>query len=167
VAELIIRVARREDAASLADALLEWGRQYTEVDPEAFQVPEADGLAASLEEQLVAKPDDNALWLVAERGKLLVGYIQAQIWRPFEGAERHIMRDASETILKVDALFVSARERRAGVGTALMDAAESWGKERGASRAVVISYPHSPTAVPFYEERMRYERMTIGFSKPL
>lgn len=166
MAGLIIRDAGREDAADLAEALLEWGHQYAEMDPTAFRVPEADGLAATFEEQLLAEPDDDALWLVAERGEHLVGYIQAQIWRPWQG-ERQIMREASETILKIDALFVSDRERRAGVGTALMNAAEAWGKERGASRAVVISYTHSPTAVPFYEERMRYERMTIGFSKGL
>jgi GNAT superfamily N-acetyltransferase len=167
VTELIVRDAAREDAQALAEALLEWGRQYAELDPSAFRVPEAQGLAAKFEEQLLAEPDDDALWLVAERGNHLVGYIQAQVWRPSEGAEQQIMRDASDTILKIDALFVTDRERRAGVGAALMEAAESWGSERGATRAVVISYAHSPTALPFYEGKMRYERTTIGFSKPL
>jgi GNAT superfamily N-acetyltransferase len=166
VTKLIVRDAAREDAQALAEALLEWGRQYTELDPSAFRVPEAEGLAAMFEEQLIAEPDDDALWLVAVRADRLVGYIQAQLWPPSE-AEQQIMRDASDTILKIDALFVTDRERRAGVGAALMEAAESWGSERGATRAVVISYAHSPTAVPFYEGKMRYERTTIGFSKPL
>ena len=137
------------------------------MDPTAFRVPEPDGLARGFEEQLLCEPDDDALWLVADRAEHLVGYIQAQLWRPSQGAERQIMRDASETVLKIDALFVIDGDRRAGVGAALMDAAEAWGKERGASRAVVISDAHSPTSVPFYEDRMRYERMTIGFSKSL
>ncbi len=96
VDELIIRDAVREDAADLAEALLEWGRQYAEMNPRAFQVPEPDGLAARFAEQLVAEPDDDALSHIAERDKHLVGYIQALVWRPSEGAERQIMREASK-----------------------------------------------------------------------
>jgi hypothetical protein len=47
------------------------------------------------------------------------------------------------------------------------DAAERWGRDRGATRAIVISYANSPSSVPFYEDRMGYERHTIGFLKPL
>ena len=77
------------------------------------------------------------------------------------------MREVAETVLKVDALMVIEDERRTGVGTALMEAMEAWAKERGASQVVVISYAHSPTSVPFYEEGMRYARKTIGFWKQL
>jgi GNAT superfamily N-acetyltransferase len=167
VDELVIRDARTDDASSLANALAEWGRSYADMDPAEFRVPETDGLVERFEEQLRAERDDDSLWLVAERAQQPVGYIQAQVWRPWQGAERQIMREVSETVLKIDAVMVSETARRTGVGTALMEAAEALGLDRGASQAVVISYAHSPTAVPFYEERMGYARKTIGFSKPL
>jgi len=49
----------------------------------------------------------------------------------------------------------------------LMSAAERWGRDRGATHALVISYANSPSSVPFYEDRIGYERHTIGFLKPL
>lgn len=165
--ELVIRNARSDDARSLSDALVEWGRYYADIDPTAFRVPETNGLVGWFEEQLRDERDADTLWLVAERDHQLVGYIQAQVWRPWTDAERQIMREVSETVLKIDAVMVSETARRTGVGTALMEAAEAWGLDRGASQVVVISYAHSPTSVPFYEERMSYARTTIGFSKPL
>ena len=165
--ELLVRGVRIDDASDLAEALREWGRDYVELDAEAFRVPDAEGLVGWFEEQLREERDDDVLWLVAERERQLVGSIQAQVWRPSTDADRQIMRDASESLLKVDALMVTATARRDGVGTALMEAAEAWGTARGATRAVVISSAHSPTSVPFYEDRMGYTRATIGFSKRL
>ena len=48
-----------------------------------------------------------------------------------------------------------------------MKAAEAWGKERGATRAIVIASLSSPAVVGFYENRMKYDRKTVGFSKEL
>jgi GNAT superfamily N-acetyltransferase len=77
------------------------------------------------------------------------------------------MREVQERTLKIDSLMVLDRERRSGVATALMRAAERWGFDRGASRAVVVaSLAHAP-AVSFYEARMGYERRSLGFAKPL
>jgi hypothetical protein len=53
-----------------------------------------------------------------------------------------------------------------GIGRALIDAV-AWGRERGASEVVVISYAFSPTSVPFHEEDIGYDRKTIGFRKSL
>ena len=165
--ELLIRDVRIDDAPVLAEALREWGREYEEIDVQAFRVPDAEGLIEWFQEQLREERDDDVLWLVAERARELLGYIQAQVWRPSPDANRQIMRDASETLLKIDALMVTAAARRDGVGTSLMEAAEAWGDARGATQAIVISSAHSPTAVPFYEDRMGYARTTIGFSKRL
>ena len=41
----------------------------------------------------------------------------------------------AEPILKVDSITMIEEERGAGIGTALMSAAETWGRDRGASRA--------------------------------
>jgi GNAT superfamily N-acetyltransferase len=165
--EIGIRAARVDDADGLADAWREFGRYYADIDPERFRVPDEDGLPEWFASKLNDDRGDDTLWLVAERGEQIVGFVQAQVWPPAEDADRHLMRDVSEPILKVDSIMVVEGEREAGVGTQLMSAAERWGKDRGATRAVVISYAHSPSSVPFYEVRMGYERNTIGFFKPL
>ena len=167
MADLEIRAARVDDADGLADAWRAFGRYYADIDPQLFRVPEAEGLPAWFDSRLREDRGDDTLWLVAERDGRVVGFVQAQIWPPAEDADRHLMREVSEPILKVDSIMVMADERGAGIGTALMSAAETWGRERGATRAVVISYANSPSSIPFYEERMGYERHTVGFLKPL
>jgi hypothetical protein len=48
-----------------------------------------------------------------------------------------------------------------------MRAAESWGRDRGARVARLGTYAHSPVSVPFYENRMGYQRRAIIFQKKL
>ncbi len=162
-----IRTARAGDAAALADRWGEFGSEYVDLDPGQFQVPSPEGLVAWFASRLDEDKGDDALWLVAERNSRLVGFIEAQIWRPSEDADRQLMRESGETVLKVDSLMVSDVERRRGVGTSLMDAAEEWARARGATGAVVIASVRSSPAVEFYEARMGYERMTVGFRKSL
>jgi GNAT superfamily N-acetyltransferase len=162
-----IRGATIDDASSLADAWTQFGRYYSELDPRQFRTPDADGLSAWFAARLDEDRDDDFLWLVAERDRALVGFVEAQIWRPAEDARRQLMREADEPILKVDSIMVVEEARSLGVGTALMRAAEAWGRGRGATRSVVVSYAHSPSSVPFYEDRMGYERNTVGISKKL
>jgi len=45
--------------------------------------------------------------------------------------------------------------------------AEAWGRDRGAHVARLGTYAHSPVSVPFYENRMGYERRAIIFQKNL
>lgn len=104
---------------------------------------------------------------MADHGGEVIGFIQAEIWRPADDADRQLMREVAEPILKVNSLMVLEDERGAGVGTALMKAAEAWGRERGATRAIVIASLRSPAVVGFYENRMRYDRKTVGFRKEL
>lgn len=162
-----VRPVRQQDAASLTELWIEFGRYYAELDPIQFQVPADDCLADWFRRRLSDPGGADALWLIAERGQRVVGAIQAQIWRPSEDAEHQIVREVGHVVLKIDSIVVTGSERRGGIGRALMDAAEDWGRERGASEAVVISYAFSPTSVPFYEEGVGYDRKTIGFWKSL
>ena len=160
--ELILRTAESIDAAALADAWREFGASSVDLDPAQFRVPDSEGLVEWFADRLGQDLGDDALWMVAERNEQLIAFVEAQIWRPAAGADRHIMRDLGEVVLKVDSLMVRAADRRSGVGQSLMSSVEQWGRSRGATRAVVIAYGNSPSAVPFYEERMSYRRRPSG-----
>lgn len=165
--DIEIRAARPGDALGLADAWGAFGRDYAALDPGQFVVPDAEGLASWFEARLGRELGDDATWLVAERDDRVIGFVQAQIWRPAEDADRQLMREMTEPILKIDSLMVLEEARRSGLGERLMRTVERWGQERGATRAVVIASVASAPAIAFYEERMEYERRTIRFSKPL
>jgi GNAT superfamily N-acetyltransferase len=62
---------------------------------------------------------------------------------------------------------VEGSYRRRGVGAQLLRAAEAWGRDKGAVRAVLTTYHASPLSVPFYEQGMGYERRSIVFEKRL
>jgi GNAT superfamily N-acetyltransferase len=166
-AHLSIRPATLGDAAALARLWLEFGRYYCDLDPVQYQVPREDGLVEWFRELLQERTDDDVTWLVAEATEGLVGSIQARIWPPSPDADRWLVREVGEVVLKIDPLIVTETERRRGIGRELMSAVEEWGVDRGASQAVVISAVGSPTSVPFYESGMAYLRKTIGFWKPL
>ena len=163
--EFAIRPARAGDGASLADAWIEFGREYAVLDPVHFKVPEEH--EEWVESDLNTERSDDEVWLVAERDERFVGYVQAKIDRPAEDAGRQVLRDLGEPVLKVTALLVVEDQRRVGVGTALMGAIEEWAKRRGATRAFLTTYRGSPTAVPFYEKRMGYQPKSLGFWKQL
>jgi GNAT superfamily N-acetyltransferase len=162
-----IRDADSGDAEALANLWIEFGGYYEEIDPPQFRTPDEEGLSTWLRTRVEEGRTNEAIWLVAEREGDLVGSIRAQIWPPSEHANRELIRDEGEFVLRVDALVVTEDERRKGIGKALMDAVERWAKERGATVAFVVSYAHSPTSVPFYEDGMGYARKTIGFWKRL
>ena len=64
--EVVVRPARAGDGADLARGWTDAGRYYAELDPDAFQVPAADGLARWLEELLRRPRSADQLWLVAD-----------------------------------------------------------------------------------------------------
>jgi GNAT superfamily N-acetyltransferase len=165
--EVRIRAAEPDDAEGLAHLWTEFGRYYEDIDPVQFRAPGGKGLATWFHTRVEEGRTDDAIWLVAESEGQLVGFIHAQIWPPSEDANRQLIRDDGEFVLRVDSLVVTEGERRKGIGKTLMDAVERWAKERGASVSFVVSYAHSPTSVPFYEDGMGYARKTIGFWKRL
>ncbi len=162
--EITIRPVRRGDGDALARCWIEFGRYYAVRDPARFRVPRADGLAQWFEGR-IGRP--HGLWLVAERAERVVAFVEAEVWPRADDAEHQLMRESTEPVLKVSSLFVSERVRRRGIGRSLMEAAEAWGKEEGAACAVVVAIADSPSAVPFYTDRMGYGRNTVGLWKAL
>lgn len=162
-----MRPARPGDGADLARGWLDGSRYYTALDPERFQEPEGDGLAEWFEELLTRPRSEDELWLVAEVDGVVVGTVNAVLQRPIDTAARQVLRSLGTIRLLVEALGVEADYRRQGIATMLMEAAEQWGRERGARLASLDTWTGSPISVPFYERRMGYERVSIVFEKRL
>jgi GNAT superfamily N-acetyltransferase len=161
-----IRPACPGDGVAVARAWLSAAAYYADQDPGHFQLPRADGLAESWD--LAAGRDEaDTLRLVAEIDGQVVGWLIARIEPPQADAAAQLAREHGWTRLAVDALIVDRQHWRQGAGAALLEAAEHWGRARGAQIARLDTYAHSQVSVPFYEDRMGYQRRAIVFQKPL
>jgi GNAT superfamily N-acetyltransferase len=163
---VLVRAARSGDGAGISRAWLSAAAYYADLDPEHFQVPTAEGLAESWDSDL-GRDSGDSLQLVAESGGQVVGWLAARIELPEGNAAAQLTREHAWIRLVVDALIVHRAYWRRGAGTALLEAAEAWGRAQGARVVRLDTYAHSPVSVPFYEERMSYRRRSIEFQKRL
>ena len=161
-----IRPPRPGDGQGMARVWLSAGAYYADLDPAHFQVPSTEGLAESFEADIGPGGED-ALRLVAELDGLVAGWLTARIERPSARAAYQLVRELGWTRLFVDAVMVDQALWRQGIGTALLEAAESWGRDRGADVVRLNTYPGSAVSVPFYERHMGYQQRSILFQKPL
>jgi GNAT superfamily N-acetyltransferase len=161
-----VRVPRPGDGAGMARVWLSAATYYADLEPGYFQVPPGEGLTESFEAALGTAGED-ALMLVAELDGRVAGWLTARIERPAPSAARQMVREHGWTRLFIDALLVDQAVWREGAGTALLTAAEAWGRDRGADMVRLDTYADSPVSVPFYEQRMGYQRRSIVFTKPL
>src|SRR5215467_9646009 len=158
-AEITVRARRPGDGEELARSWLDAGRYYAELAPETFQIPETDGLVEHLE--LGSAPGDEPDTL------RVVAAATGRIERPLDSARYQLQRQFSETRLMVDVVVVDEAFRRQGVGARLMAALENWGRERGATVALLDTYPESALSLPFFQERMGYRRRSVRLIKQL
>lgn len=161
-----VRPARPGDGDGMAHAWLSAAEYYTGLDPEHFRVPAAEAQAGAFEDRLRQR-GDGALLLAAELGGQVVGWLSARLEPPHPAAASQLVRELGWTRLAIDALVVDRAAWRHGAGTALLTAAEAWGREHGAEVARLDTYSGSPVSVPFYEDRMGYQRRAIVFEKRL
>lgn len=162
-----IRPSESRDAEALARIWVQNCQYYADLDPDSFQVPNPDGLVEWFESFLGKAREDTELSLVAIVDDEVVGSLEASIQEPVENADRQMLRELGERRLFVNHMGVAQERWRSGVGTALMKAAEAWGKQHGARRSALDTYIDSPVSVPFYERRLGYKRHSINFRKPL
>jgi GNAT superfamily N-acetyltransferase len=159
-----VRPARSGDGAGISRAWLSAAAYYAGLDPEHFQVPEAEGLADGWDNRF-DRPDDDSLQLVAEVDGQVVGWLWARIQPPGPNASAQLTREHGWTRLVVMSLIVDRGHWRGGAGTALLEAAEAWGRAQGAQVASLDTWAYSPVSVPFYEDHLGYQRRSITFQK--
>jgi GNAT superfamily N-acetyltransferase len=164
---MVIRDARAGDGAGCARAWSDAGRYITTIDPVIGQVPEAAGLAEWFEAACASARGPEELWFVAECDGEVVGFVQAVIDPPTAYPHWQLQRDLASSRLVIDSLAVVEEQRRSGVGTELMTAVEHAGRSRGAAVATLDTNLRSFLSMPFYEDRMGYQRHAVIFRKQL
>jgi GNAT superfamily N-acetyltransferase len=163
---VMVRTPRPGDGARMARVWLSAAAYYAALDPGHFQIPPEDGLAESFEASLGTGGEDE-LMLVADLDGRVAGWLTARVEHPAPGAARQMTREHGWTRLHIDALMVDQVVWHRGAGTALLTAAEEWGRGRGAQVVRLDTYADSPVSVPFYERHMDYRRRAVVFQKPL
>ena len=128
---IAVRAPQPGDGSGMARVWLGAAAYYADLEPGYFQVPAGEGLAESFEAAFGTVGED-ALMLVAELDGQVAGWLTARIERPAPGAARQMVREPGWTRLFIDALLVDQAVWREGAGTALLTAAEAWGRDRGA-----------------------------------
>jgi GNAT superfamily N-acetyltransferase len=164
---LTIREARDDDAAGIARLGQENSGYYVQLAPELFRLPDEEGLVEFIENDREWREGPENLALVAEDDGAIAGYLEASLQRPDETARWQGQRDLSEIRLFINFVGTADAYKRHGVATKLVQAAEEWGRERGAVVALCDTFIESPLSVPFWERRMGYERRAIIFRKRL
>ena len=155
-----VRPAIPSDGPAIAEIHREKAGYYAELAPELFKQPEEESLLAFIEPG-PADNDRTHLFAVAEREAGVVGYIYAELSVPTEADRFHCIADLTETRLFINALSVSQATWRQGVATELVEAAEAWGRERGAISVFCDTWPSSPVSSPFWTQRIGYETRSV------
>lgn len=163
---MTVRAARLGDGEALTRIHRDMAAYYADLAPHHFQTPTLDGFAEELDAE-AGSTDDATLHLVAEVDGEVVGALVARLLPPEEGAARQIETDLGQTRLRIDYLATAEAHRRHGVGTRLVEAAEAWGRDGGATVAEAWTYQCSPLSVPFWEQRMGYEERSVHLLKRL
>lgn len=80
----------------------------------------------------------------------------ARLLPPEDPAKRQITSGLDETRLQIEYLGTADAIRQRGVGTRLVEAAEGWGRNAGATISYTSTYQWGAPSVPFKEERKGY-----------
>jgi ribosomal protein S18 acetylase RimI-like enzyme len=145
-----IRPARPGDGARIASLHVAGGKDYVELDPTRFRIPDEDGLAEWLDGDLESS---GGSWIcfVAEEDGRIVGQVEARLHQPMDSARYQVITALGQIRGEVNSLGVLKSHRRRGIGRALMEHAERWLADRGAVVIELDTLAESPESVPFYE----------------
>lgn len=161
-----VRFARPGDGAGLVALHAEMAEFYAEFAPHHFRRPDTHGFGETLDLALRSLSSAE-LALVAETGATIVGALWATLMQPSDDAARQIEQESSLTRVRIEYVVTAADRRREGVAGQLVEAAEEWGRKRGAALTEASTYRPSPLSFPFWTERMGYEERSVNLQKRL
>ncbi len=154
-----IRPAVESDAPALGRLGGLLLRTHYDFDSRRFMSPGGDpesGYASFLRWQM---SEDDVVVLVAEQEGEIVGYVYA-------GLEPQSWKELREAAGFIHDVIVESRGRRAGVATALVEAAAAWLKERGAPRVLLWTAERNTGAQMLFE-RLGFRRTMVELTREL
>jgi GNAT superfamily N-acetyltransferase len=156
-----------EDAQAVANLIVELGVYYSRLAPDHFAAVAEEGLAERIATDDVWLADSANLGLVAEMDGVVAGYLEASIQQPASDARFDANRDMREPRLFIGLVVVAEAQKRSGIATQLVQEAEAWARSQGVTLALCDTYIGSPQSLPFWEQRMGYERRAVRLRKRL
>ena len=154
-----IRPATPEDEPAMIELEHASAIHHAAVDPNRWRIPDRDAIAAYRRRRQLADPDSGALLAIAD-GRV-VGMVEL-LPRGVQDAGAARISMPSVDI----GLSVAEGWRDRGIGTALMDAAEAWARERGATR-MILDLAAANTGARRLYDRLGYEVHGLMMDKPL
>jgi ribosomal protein S18 acetylase RimI-like enzyme len=142
--EIQIRQAGAADYNSLCELFDEMDALHRDHLPHMFRKP--SGAAREQEYITGLIGDANAALLVAEAGARLVGFVHALI-KDAPAAPLFVPRRYAI----VDGIVVRSAFQNHGIGRMLMDSAQEWAIEKGATSIELNVYEFNRSAISFYE----------------
>lgn len=165
--QVVLRPPRLEDAEGLARASQDLAIQYTEVEPDRFQVPDVEQTVAWLRDAIRKPLPESSVWLVAELDGEAVGDAKAVLHEPMSNAGIQPQLDVGRRRVYLAWLAVRSEHRSRGIGGRLLDAVEEWARRCGAELITTDTNLRSNLgAVEFYE-RHGYARQAVVLRKTL
>ncbi len=151
-----IRLATVDDVAGLAQVYVESGRHHAAIDPLIHREPSEVEAVERIRAKLA---DAEATTFVAEEHGEIVGLLELRLDVP----------STSGAILQMPPtahVGISVREsrRNQGIGTALMQFAESWATNQGRSMMSLTTSSANAGAIRLYE-RLGYESYGLAMRK--
>jgi len=154
-----IRRAVASDAQRLGTLGAMLMRTHYAFDPKRFLAPgaqAAQGYANFLESQL---DDEESVVFVAERDMRIIGYVYA-------GLEPMSWKELRGPAAFIHDVMIDEEAQGSGAGTALIDAAIAWARERGAARVMLWTAERNTKAQRLFE-RTGFRRTMIEMTKEL
>jgi ribosomal protein S18 acetylase RimI-like enzyme len=131
---------------------------HASLDPERYLLPPVETILARYRERAAG---GGGITLVAVLGEEIVGFVDAGLDRSHDLMHREIV------YCHIAEIAVSSRRRSLGIGGRLLQAAEEWGRGRGAEFASLEYHTANIRAGLFYRQRMGYRPASITAIKRL
>lgn len=162
-AAIEIRPAVPKDADGIARIFLESAEYHAELDPERYEIPAVERIAARYREGR-QHPSDAAVeaaTLVAEFTGEILGFVDARLERSPDAMHRQMI------FCVIAEIAVRRGHRSQGIGSRLLRAAEDWGRRLGAEFGLLEYHTANARASLFYQERMGYRPAAVTAIKRL
>lgn len=128
--EVQIRAAGPADAEGVTRVYLESALFHAGIEPERYLIPDEDAIVARYREgRQLPERAENGVTLIAEIDGAIVGFADVRIVESPDPMHRGF------TYSHVVEVAVSTAHRSQGIGGRLLEAAEDWGREKGAEFA--------------------------------